>query len=61
MELPILPGQGTFPMFLGKPSNVLSYDIIVTVWVTQNVLGKLLRQTVVPLVVLLLDDLLTEL
>jgi hypothetical protein len=45
-------------MFLGKPSNVLSYDIIVMVWVTHD---KLLRQTVVPLVAFLLDDLLTEL
>ncbi len=52
------PWKGRFPMFLGKPSNVLSYDIIVMVWVTHD---KLLRQTVVPLVAFLLDDLLTEL
>jgi hypothetical protein len=26
MELPILPSKATFPMFLGKPSNVLSYN-----------------------------------
>jgi hypothetical protein len=44
-------------MFLGKPSK----DIILTVWVTLNVLDKLLRQTVVPLVAFLLDDLLSEL
>jgi hypothetical protein len=61
MELPILPGKATFPMFLGKPSNVLSYDIIVVVWVTHFVHDKLLRQTVVPLVAFLLHDLLTEL
>lgn len=48
-------------MCLGKPSNVLSYAIIVMVWVTQNFLDELLRQTVVPLVAFLLDDLLTEL
>jgi hypothetical protein len=56
-SFPYSPGTAIFPTFLGKPSK----DIILMVWVTLNVLDKLLRQTVVPLVAFLLHDLLTEL